>query len=159
MSSSFFMRAAVVLLATWLFLPPASAQDRATVEDFSVHLFMIESGVLSPDVTQVPGFHSWNFSASGDGFDGGQFHGYLINLRFVSSREVFAKGPQARVELRDSKKGRVLRKLTVADVYAGAGIPAHRALFINSLDCTSVEIVVVSHGKRIVKKLPLECGE
>lgn len=159
MSSSFFVRAAVVLLATWFFLSPAIAQDRATVEDFSVHLFMIEKGELSPDVTKVPGFHSWNFSASGDGFDGGQFHGYLISLRFVSPREVFAKGLQARLELRDRKKGRVLRKLTISDVYVGAGTPAYRALFVDGLDCTSVEIVVVSHGKRIVKALPLECGE
>ena len=160
MNSSFFMRTAVVLLGTWFFFSPAAAQDRATVEDFSVHLFMIEKGELSPDVTKEPGFHSWNFSAHGEKSELGQFHGYLISLRFVSPREVFAKGPQARIELRDiHKKGRVVRKLTVSNVYVGTGIPAHRALFIDGLDCTSVEIVVVSHGKRIVKKLPLECGE
>ena len=159
MNSSCFMRAAVVLLATGFLLSPAAAQDRATVEGFSVHLFMIAKGELSPDITKVPGFHSWNFSASGDSFGGGQFHGYLISLRFVSPREVFAKGPQARVELYDRNKGRVVKRLTVSNVYVSAGAPAHRALFVEGLDCTPVKIVVFSHGKQIEKELPFECGE
>lgn len=159
MRTLFLMRAALVLLGTWFPVAPAAAQDRATIEDFSVHLFMIEKGELSPDITRVLGFFSWNFSASGDGFDGGQFHGYLISLRFVAPREVFAKGPQARVELRDSQKGTVLRRFTLADIYVGDQKPSHRALLVSGLDCTPVKIVVLSHGKRIEKELPLQCGE
>ncbi len=159
MSASFFMRAATALLAVGLLLSPASAQDRATVEDFSVHLFLTGKGELSPDVTRMRNFHAWNFFAMADGYEGGDFHGYLISLRFVSPREVFAKGPQARIELRDSQKGKVLRRFTVADVYVGDQKPSHRALLISGLDCTPVKIVALSHGKRIEKELPLQCGE
>ena len=159
MISSFLMRAAAILLAAGLLLSPASAQDRATVEDFSVHLFLTGKGTLSPDVTRLRNFQTWNFHAMADEFEGGDFHGYLISLRFVSPREMFAKGPQARIELYDRNRGRVVKRLTVSNVYVGVGTPAHRALFVEGLDCTPVRIVVSSHGKQIEKELPFECGE
>jgi hypothetical protein len=144
-----------MLAAAW----PAAGQDRATVEDFSVHLFLNDTGKLSPDVIRAKEFIAWNFHAIGADFEGGHFSGYLISLKFRAPREIFAKGPQARVELRDQKSKKVLRQFTVADLYVGDARVTFHPIFVSGLDCQAVDIVVTSGGRRISKNLPLACGE
>ena len=137
---------------------PAAAQQRATVDDFSVHLFMTETGKLSPDIFKIEELGVFNAAVQGKDFEGGKFEGYVISLRFTAPGEVFAKGPQARVILR-THKGKTAKSFTVSGVYVGDSKVAYHPLFITGLDCEPVEVIVTSHGKRIAKELPFACGE
>jgi hypothetical protein len=149
---------AAALLGAASMLSPAAAQQRATVEDFSVHLFMTETGKFSPDIFGLQELAVFNGSAVGKDFEGGKFEGYVISLRFSAPGEVFAQGPQARVILR-TRKGKTAKNFTVSGLYVSDSKVAYHPLFITGLDCEPVEIIVTSHGKRIAKELPFMCGE
>jgi hypothetical protein len=149
---------AAALLGAAATLVPAAAQEIARVEDFSVYLFMTESGTFSPDITRVEELAVNNFTASWKDFAGGRFAGYVISLRFVAPSEVFADGPQAQVVLR-TPRGKTLRSFTVSGVYVGDTKVAYRPLFVTGLDCEGVEVRVTSHGRTMAKELPFHCGE
>ena len=137
----------------------AFAADQAIPSGFSVYLFLERHGALSPDVLKIKDFSSWNMYATGEGLEDGNFAGYLIGVRFTSGREIFAKGRQATLTLRDRKTGRTLETRTFSNIYIGTDGETYRPALVTGRDCGQFEIVLAGNGKRISRELNLECGE
>lgn len=142
------------------FVAPATAQDRPTLENVAVHLYLEKAGQLSPDVTAIADFKSWNGSPMGAGIpDGDTFHAILIAVRFSSAKEIFAKGPQATVTVTDARTAKPLLRRILADIYIEAGGTVAKPVFLPDQGCRDLTIRVAARAKTIVKRLRFECGE
>jgi hypothetical protein len=137
----------------------AKAQDRAEAVNFSVQLFLSGKGELSRDVFKIEEFGAHNFSYFGKGDEGGRFSGFLVRVEFRAPKEIFARGRQAQIVFRDIKTKKVLKTWNIADVYIGDTGVAFRAAFFDDLDCQGMSVTLTSGKTRIVRELPLHCGE
>jgi hypothetical protein len=154
------MRFAIVLFA--LLIAPAAkaaqAQDRATLDAVSLHLFLTKSGTLSRDVSE--NFGSWNFAPDGDGIpEGERFYAVLVRVRFTSPREILAKGTQAEVVMTDRAIRKVIKRERIADVYIGSDGWTFAPVFVPNAACGPFDVVVTGGGRRITKALEAKCGE
>jgi hypothetical protein len=150
----------VFLLGLFILASAARATDRAQLDGVSVHLFLEKSGAFSSDIASIQNFYSWNMVPSGDGIpEDEKFGSILIKLRFNSPAEVFAKGMQARVVVMSSKDKKIIKTETFKDLYIGPGRVGYRALFVQNVSCTLLDILVTSPGKRIRKVVNFNCGE
>src|SRR5262245_13517922 len=110
------------------------AADKVQIDSVSAHLFLVNSGTFSPDITTIPNFHSWNMEPSGDGIpDGEIFNAVLIKLRFSSGAETFAERRQGRVVVMSAKDRKVITSQTVRNIYVGPGRVAHSALLVQGI--------------------------
>lgn len=150
----------LAIAATLAAVPsPAVSADQAIPSGLSVHLFLERHGTLSPDVLKIKNFFTWNFHGHSDGQEIGRFAGYLISVRFTSDREIFAKGRQATLMLRDRKTRRTLETRVLSDIYVGTDGETFRPVLITGRDCGQFEIVLAGNGNRISRQLDLQCGE
>lgn len=147
------------LIVFLLLVTVASAQERAEAVNFSVRLFLSGKGELSPDVFKIEEFGAHNFSYFGKGDEGGRFSGFLVRVEFRAPKEIFARGRQAQVVFRDIKTKKVLKTWNIADVYIDDTGVAFRAAFFDDLDCQLMSVTLTSGRTRIVRELPLHCGE
>jgi hypothetical protein len=151
------MRLAIVLLAL-LIAPPALAQERATLDAVSLHLFLTKSGTLSRDVSE--NFGAWNFTPDGEGIPQGErFYAMLVRVRFTAPHEVFAKGAQAEVVVTDRQSRKVVKRERIVDVYVGSDGWTFMPIFVPNAACGPFDIVVTGGGKTITKALEARCGE
>lgn len=138
----------------------ASAQKRAHLEAVSVHLLLVRSGTLSEDITRIADFGSWNSESRGAALpDKEMFDSAVIRLQFHADGEVFAKGVQAKVTLRDQEGGRRTRTEDVRDVYIPPEGTAHKFIFLQNVSCKPLLVTVTGDGKPIRINLPFRCGE
>lgn len=150
--------AIILLLAACV--SAAAARDRAALDGMTVHLFLEKSGQLSPDVTAIADFKSWNGTPMGAGIpDGETFEALLIKVRFVSKGEVFAKGRQATVTVTNTKTRKTILRRRIADVYVDSAGKITKAVFLSEASCTPLTITVRGGGRTLTKKLDFECGE
>lgn len=61
--------------------------------------------------------------------------------------------------IRDRKTRKVLRTWNIADVYVGDGGVTYRGLFVTDLDCTPMEVTLLSGKTKLTRDLPFQCGE
>jgi hypothetical protein len=148
------------LLGLFMLASSARSADRAQLDAVSVHLFLEKLGTFSSDITSIPNFYSWNMVPSGGGIPKDEKFGSVLNkLRFNSPAEVFAKGMQARIVVMSSKDKKIIKTETFKDLYIGPGRIGYRALFVQNVSCTLLDILVTSPGKRIRKVVNFNCGE
>jgi hypothetical protein len=150
----------LAILLALVFVGSARAADRAQLDSISVHLFLTKSGTLSPDVTAMATFAAWNFVPEGEGIGAGErFDAILIKVRLTAPHEVFAKGPQAEVVMREQHSRKVVRRERIANVYVGKDGWTFVPVFVADAACGPFDIVATGGGRRIVKMLNVKCGE
>jgi hypothetical protein len=132
---------------------------RVVLDSVAVHLFLEDSGTLSPDVSVIADFAAFNFVASGTGVPPERFHDILVAVTLTSAGEAFARGRQATVTLTDLKTRRVIESRQIADVYVGRSGRVTKPLWFRDRSCQPLEIRVTGAGKAITKTLQMSCGE
>lgn len=152
----FFVFAALALCAGEA---RAQKQERAEAVDFTIQLFLEAKGEFSPNVFKIEEFGVFNFTFQGKNLEGGKFSGFLARVEFHAPREVFAQGRQAQLIFRDRKTKKVLRTWNISDIYVGSNGVSYRAQFFTELDCTLMEVTLISGKTRITRDLPFNCGE
>ena len=147
--------AIIVLLLT------SSAQaQKAVLDSVSVHLFLEKSGALSPDVTAIPNFRTWNFAPATEGVPQDElFHAILIKLRITAPGEHFAKGKVAEVTLTNRETKKVVKRARIANVYIGPEGAVFVPVLIEDAACGPFTLVVTGGARRIAKSLEINCGE
>ena len=148
---------AVILL---LLTSSAQAQNKAVLDAVSVHLFLAKSGTLSPDITAIPGFRTWNFASVGEGIpDDEHFRAILIRLRITAPGEHFAKGKVAELTLTNRLTKKIVKRARVADVYIGPEGAIFVPVLVEDAACGPFNLVVTGGARRIAKSLEFNCGE
>jgi hypothetical protein len=148
---------AIILL---LLTPAAQAQNKATLDSVSVHLFLEKSGTLSPDVTAIPNFRTWNFAPATEGIPQDElFHAILVKLRITAPGEHFASGKVAELTLTNRTTKKVAKRARIADVYVGPEGAVFVPVLVEDAACGPFTLVVTGGAKRIAKSLELNCGE
>ena len=148
---------AVILL---MLTSGAQAQNKAVLDSVSVHLFLEKSGTLSPDVTAIPNFKTWNFATIADGIpEDEHFRAILIKLRITAPGEHFARGKVAELTLTNRSTKKVVKRARVADVYIGAEGAVFVPVLVEDAACGPFNLVVTGGARRIAKSLEINCGE
>jgi hypothetical protein len=148
----------LIAFCAFLLAPAAHAQDRATLDAVSLHLFLTKSGTLSRDVSA--NFSSWNFAPEGEGIpEGERFYAMLVRVRLTAPREVFAKGTQAEVVVTNRETRKVVKRERIANVYIGSEGWTFAPVFVPDAACGPFDIVVTGGAKKIAKALEAKCGE
>lgn len=148
--------AAILLMLT----SSAQAQNKAALDSVSVHLFLDKSGTFSPDITAIPGFHSWNFSTVAEGIPADEhFRAILIKLRITAPGEHFAKGKVAELTLTNRTTKKIIKRARVADVYIGPEGAVFVPVLVEDAACGPFTLVVTGGTRRIAKSLSMDCGE
>jgi hypothetical protein len=151
-------RAVAVILA--MLTSSAQAQNKATLDSVSVHLFLEKSGTLSPDVTTIPNFKTWNFAAVAEGIPQDEhFRAILIKLRITAPGEHFAKGKVAELTLTNRETKKVVKRARVAGIYIGPEGAIFVPVLVEDAACGPFNLVVTGGAKRITKSLEINCGE
>jgi hypothetical protein len=139
---------------------PVSAEDRAHLEAVSVHLLLQSSGALSEDISKIADFHSWNGEPSGTGIPEKEtFESAVIKLRFHADREIFAKGTQATVTIRNEEGGRRVRTENIRDVYIPPEGVTYKFIVLKEVGCKPMLVSVTGDAKPVRIMLPFRCGE
>lgn len=148
--------AVIVLMLT----ASAQAQNKAILDSVSVHLFLEKSGTLSPDVTAIPNFKTWNFATIAEGIpEDEHFRAILIKLRITAPGEHFAKGKVAELTLTNRSTKKVVKRARLADIYIGPEGAVFVPVLVEDAACGPFNLVVTGGAKRIVKSLEINCGE
>jgi hypothetical protein len=148
--------AAAVLLAASLF---ASAGGPVILASVTVHLFYERSGALSPDITTIKEFGSWNFSPFGEGVPGDEsFHAFLIKLEFSAPKATFEPGLVATVQVTNDNK-QVIFKREIRGLYVPESGRTYRAVWVDGHECEALNVEVKSAAQMVTKRLRFACGE
>ena len=138
----------------------AQAQNKAVLDSVSVHLFLGKSGTLSPDITAIPNFKTWNFAAIADGIpEDEDFRAILIKLRITAPGEHFAKGKVAELTLTNRSTKKVVKRAQVAGIYIGTEGAVFVPVLVEDAACGPFTLVVTGGAKRIAKSMEINCGE
>lgn len=156
-------RALLFALAAFAIVVPdvgvAQKQECAEAVDFTVQLFLESKGQFSPDIFKIEEFGVFNFTFQGKDIEGGKFSGFFVRVELRAPREVFAPGRQAQLVIRDRKNKKVLRTWNISDVYVGDSGVTYRGFFVSGLDCTPMEMTLLSGKTKITRDLSFQCGE
>jgi hypothetical protein len=138
---------------------PAHAADRVSLDDASVHFFLIESGEFTPDLLQMKNPIVFNLSMGADGYEGGKFSGFLVKVHFSAPGEAFADGKLATLQLRNTRTKKIVETRAISNVYVGSTGKMFYPAFFQNRDCGPYELIVMGKSKRITKALEIHCGE
>ena len=131
-----------------------------TVKEVSVHLLLTPSGDLSPDVSEMKDFYSWNFAPFSKDLPSGQrFNSFLVKVRVKTGREAFLKGALGSIEVKSKANGRVLKRQVISNIYFPSEGEAVVGFFLQGIVCEPVLITARIGISRITKDLHFECGE
>ncbi len=148
----------LILLAGWR--PIAHGAEVVTVKAVSVHLLLTPSGELSPDVSVMKDFKSWNFAPLAEGFPGGErFYSFLVKVRLDTGKEAYVKGKLGSIEVKSKARNRVLFRKSISGVYFPREGEAVEGFFVQGSVCEPVLVTASTGTSRITKELNFECGE
>ncbi len=151
-------RAVAIILLT--LTSSAQAQNKAVLDSVSVHLFLDKSGTLSPDITAIPNFKTWNFATIAEGIpEDEHFRAILIKLRIAAPGEHFAKGKVAELTLTNRSTKKVVKRAQVTGLYIGPEGAVFVPVLVDDAACGPFDLVVTGGAKRIAKSLEINCGE
>ena len=138
----------------------AHADDkRIVLYDFSAHLFLVQSGTFSEDVTKLESFSTWNLRTISNEIQGGKFESFLLKIHLASGGETFRKGEQVSIEISEKFTGKILEKFSISDIYIGSEGTTYKPLFVSGYDCVPINITVKTKEESITKPIQFQCGE
>jgi hypothetical protein len=123
------------MLLAFLAAAPARAADRISLEDASVHFFLIESGEFTPDLLQMKNPIVFNLSMGADGYEGGKFSGFLVKVHFSAPAEAIADGKLATLQLRNTRTKKIVETRTFTNVYVVSTGKRFYPAFFQNRDC------------------------
>ena len=139
--------------------PIAAKEHIARFAGMTAHVFLENSGRFSGPIGRIKGFITWNFSVIGAGIPQGErFSSVLLKIAFRTKGEVFAKGVQAVITVKEKGRKRV-RRYRLKDIYVGPGGRVYHAVMVTGIGCLPLRIAVRSHARTYRRTLEFSCGE
>ncbi len=153
-----FLKITVLLALT--ITPLIGHSDEILLDDFRIHLLLEKSGSLSPDITEIDNFISFNRQPFGKGIDSSErFYDFLILVKFKADEESYVSASVAELKVSKLYDGEVLLSTDFRKVYVGPEKETYKPIWVAGHGCYPLVVTVVGSNISISKELHFDCGE